>query len=507
MDIKKEIVNLFNYINENNRANIKDFSIKYQELLKYVFCVNDTQEARKYISILYRIIFQTRDIINGKGEYKFAHIMIGELVKFGYTEYGQNYKSITDNLANMALFNLVYFTEEKHVEENSLPYGSLPYGSWKDIKYFCNYLRDYVLIATEAEDISELPIFKYILKLVVKQLQSDIDIINESKKEKNPSLLCKWLPREKSIKFGWLAKYIAMEYYPEWINLTTNNLKTYKKSIRKCLTHYRQIVSYVNKVLQTTQIYQCGQQWENIIFENVTKQTLKKQKAAFKNENKNNNNNNEDDRNKCRDNYNYYIQDQEEQELEPKEKEKETKMMTWNEINNELSHDRYKWVDETITKLWIVKEGYTYTYAVDTYAVDTYADEVAKENESYEAAYALANAVEANALEANAVEADEVLNEANAVEADEVLNEVVEDEDANEEDANEVLNEVVEDEEDANEEDANEEDANEEDEDEDTLIFGDEEYEVLTPSEQAQKALKTIDNKQKQGWLGWLGWN
>ena len=486
MDIKKEIVNLFNYINENNRANIKDFSIKYQELLKYVFCFNDTEEeAREYISILYRIIFQTRDIINGKGEYKFAHIMIGELVKFGYTEYGQNYKSITDNLANMALFNLVYFNEEKHVEEKHVEENSLPYGSWKDIKYFCNYLRDYVLIETDAEDISQLPIFKYILKLVVKQLKADIDIINESKTERNPSLLCKWLPREKSIKFGWLAKYIAMEYYPEWINLTTNNLKTYKKSIRKCLTHYRQIVSYVNKVLQTTQIYQCGEQWENIIFENVTKQTLKKQKAAFKNENNNKNNkNNEDDRNKCRDNYNYYIQDQElEQEPEQEPKEKETKMMTWNEINNELSHDRYKWVDETITKLWIVKEGYTYTYAVDTYAVDTYAvdtydvdtyaQEVAKENEAYEAAYALYNADQAN----------EVLNE---VDANEVINGV---------DANEVLNEVV------------DESDEVEDEDEDSLTFGDEEYEVLSPKEQAEKALKANDNKPKQGWLGWLGWN
>ena len=485
MDIKNEIVNLFNYINENNRANIKDFSIKYQELLKYVFCVND-DKAREYISILYRIIFQTRDIINGKGEYKFAHIMIGELVKFGYTEYGQNYKSITDNLANMALLNLVYLNEEKHVEEkhveekhieeNSLPYACvpyacMPYGSWKDIKYFCNYLRDYVLIATEAEDISQLPIFKYILKIVVEQLKTDIDIINENKenemnniisKEKNPSLLCKWLPREKSIKFGWLAKYIAMEYYPEWVNLTTNNLTTYKKSIRKCLTHYRQIVSYVNKVLQTTQIYQCGQQWENIIFENVTKQTLKKQKVAFKNENNNNkiNKNNEDDRNKCRDNYNYYIQYQEdleqeqeqEQEQELEEQEQETKMMSWNEINDELSHDRYKWVDETITKLWIVKEGYTYTYEV-----------------------------------LNEEDANEVLNEVDNEVENEVLNEVL----------NEVDNEV-----------ANEVDANEvEDEDEDSLIFGDEEYEVLSPSEQAQKALKSIDNKPKQGWLGWLGWN
>jgi hypothetical protein len=52
------------------------------------------------------------------------------------------------------------------------------------------------------------------------------NIIISCEKRKNPSLLCKWLPREKSIKFGWLAKYIAMEYYPEWINLTTNNIKT-----------------------------------------------------------------------------------------------------------------------------------------------------------------------------------------------------------------------------------------------------------------------------------------
>ena len=70
-------------------------------------------------------------------------------------------------------------------------------------------------------------------------------------------------------------------------------------------------------------------------------------------------------------------------------------------------------------------------------------------------------------------------------------------EDANEElnevDSCEVLNEV--------------ENEVDNEEDEDTLMFGDEEYEVLSPSEQAQKALKSIDNKPKQGWLGWLGWN
>ena len=495
MDIKKEIVNIFNEINENNRNNnIEDFSIKYQELLKNVFCDDSITliESRQYISILYRIIFQTRDFVNGKGEYKFAHIMIGELVKFGYTEYGKNYKSITDNLANMALYNLVYFTDNNDSLSNGgscMPYGScfpclpcgscLPYGSWKDIKYFCNYLRDHVLIATDEEEVSQLPIFKYIIKIVVEQLKADIDIINENKendmnniiisseKRKNPSLLCKWLPREKSIKFGWLAKHIAMEYYPEWINLTTNNIKTYKKSIRKCLTHYRQIVSYANKILQTTQIYQCGQQWESINFEkNVTKQTLKNQKSAFKNENKDNNEDNED-RNKCRDNYNSYIEDkiqEEEQEEQEEQENEEPKMMTWKEINNELSHYRYKWADELITKLWIFKSAYTYTYT------DT--------NEK--------NVVDSNAVDSNAVDLCEsdFACDVDLCEADAY--------------ANEVLNKI---------EYEYEEDESVEDEDEDTLIIVDDEVDADANKVDANKV--DANNKPKQGWLGWLGlgWN
>ena len=110
-----------------------------------------------------------------------------------------------------------------------------PYGSWKDIKYFCNYLKEEIVEHTDAKDIANLPVFHYILNIVVEQLNYDVDIVRNNVEETltMPSLLCKWLPRETSDKFGWLAVPFATACYPEWM---------YKESVHQ--TDKRQKTSY-----------------------------------------------------------------------------------------------------------------------------------------------------------------------------------------------------------------------------------------------------------------------
>lgn len=265
----------------------------YNDLLHEAFLSNNIDETtrRSYISLLYRVMLYTRDIVEGKGEYKLFYILLGVWVKttenlrnvdtsdlHKENSDEKNQKMINcadtlancaDTLANSALHSLVY------LENNQRPYGS-----WKDIKYFLNYLQNESDISC---NVTNLPIFTYAITLVVKQLRLD------DTGDTTPSLLCKWLPREKSNKFGWLAKHIACSYF---IGILTSGstLKTSNTTIvlsnrtaeRKCLTHYRQLIAKLNRKIKTPQINQCAQTWHEIDFKkSVSKQTLLRQRQAF----------------------------------------------------------------------------------------------------------------------------------------------------------------------------------------------------------------------------------
>jgi len=366
MNIKKQIEEIYNEINKNNRNNIKEVGEKYQKLLKHLFCDDELSllESKEYVTVLYQMIFETRDIVDGKGEYKFAHMLIGELVKFGYTEHGYELKTITDSLANTAILNIIYYdayiTKPKNGNtDTNKPYGNKdkPYGSWKDIKYFCNYLKEEVLPDIGETDITQLTIFQYMLNIVVEQLKEDREAIKNT--NTNPSLLCKWLPREKSDKFGWLAKHIAVAYYPEFLknNKNTTN-QSYRKAIRKCLTHYRQLVAEINKQINPPQINQCNQQWQCIDFNNVSSQTLNKHALAFEYVDKEGNSRgNDEDRIKCRENYQNYQNYQNNTHNDTLEERKE--YFLWDEINVILSHNKYNWAAEEINSIWMLDDDET----------------------------------------------------------------------------------------------------------------------------------------------------
>ena len=178
----------------------------------------------------------------------------------------------------------------------------MPYGSWKDLKYFLNY---HIPVNKRHELTIEFsPIYNGLISNIIGIIISQLKEDNNTKQK---TLLAKWIPREKSKKFGWITGLLAMEYYKEWmVNLNSVHQKTLAK--RKCLTHFRQLISKMNKELKTTQIYQCGNNWKEINFDkNVTSITLRKQSKAFAGNSKNNKRMNED-RKLCRDNYLKYIE-------------------------------------------------------------------------------------------------------------------------------------------------------------------------------------------------------
>ena len=233
----------------------------------------------------------------------FAYMLISVLYKFAQSsDYSDKYKHQILAMTKSLLYSLIRLDNAQH-----------PYGSWKDMKYLCNYIMPnvterYVFFSPSNYIKRENELFNYIIIMMVDQLRSDVS-------SDNPSLLAKWVPREKSKKFGWITAILATEYYKDWMPNPSSDRTTDKQislAKRKCLTHFRQLVSGINKKLKTVQINQCNGTWNQIDFnKNVTSITLRKQSKAFLNNNKKGMNSAREqnsDRMECRENYGRYIE-------------------------------------------------------------------------------------------------------------------------------------------------------------------------------------------------------
>lgn len=229
--------------------------------IKSIIDTNSSEEkdlAKGYLSILYKMIGHTRDIIDGKGEYTLTYMMI-------YTWY-----EFYPELAKFALKCLVDLGD-KNVHQ---------YGSWKDIKYFCDYCRsEYCECCKRFCEIDNHPLVQYAVKLVNDQIRKDYSILVANSND--ISLAAKWVPREKS-RFEWLYQSLATEYFKQYL-ATANTEDRRIKAFLKCKTSYRKILSALNKKIDTLQIKQCGNSWGDIDFNKVTSISLSKQKKAFLN--------------------------------------------------------------------------------------------------------------------------------------------------------------------------------------------------------------------------------
>jgi uncharacterized protein with von Willebrand factor type A (vWA) domain len=258
-NIREKILQLSFQLVRTDKNNIKHLSIILKDLLsnlkQYVnsTIVSEKELARGYLSILYKMIGHTRDIIDGKGEYNLTYMMIYTWFEFYPT------------LALFALRCLVT-NDDKKVHQ---------YGSWKDIKYFCEYCR------SRGAHVFH-PLIHYAIILMNVQLKTDYE--NYSKGSKDISLVAKWVPREKST-FGWLYESLATSYFIEYME-TANTDERKVKAILKCKTGYRKIIAHMNRVIDTLQVKQCANNWSSIDFNNVTSISVSKQKKAFLNVNK-----------------------------------------------------------------------------------------------------------------------------------------------------------------------------------------------------------------------------
>jgi len=238
--------------------------------------LSEIELGKGYLSILYRMIGHTRDIISGKGEYKLTYMMI-------YTWY-----TFYTDMACFAI-NCMVDLGDKTIH---------PYGSWKDIKYLCDYCKK--------KDSENCSLIQYSIKLINQQLKNDYaNLISNSN---DISLAAKWAPREKS-KFGWLFDLLSIDYFKQYIN-SANSDAQYKKAVLKCKMEYRKILSTLNQKIDTLQIKQCDKKWSTIDFNTVTSISLLKQKKSFLNITKNGSErySNDLDRITCAENFKNHIQ-------------------------------------------------------------------------------------------------------------------------------------------------------------------------------------------------------
>jgi len=244
---------------------------------------SDQVVTAEYLILLYKMIGQTRDIVDGKGECSLTYMMI-------YTWY-----NFYPELAYHAIKCLVDFGDYGETHQ---------YGSWKDIKYFCDYCRK------QGCPIEHL-LIQYAITIINRQINSDYaNLISNSDEI---SLAGKWVPREKSGRFGWMYEALACNYLPQYIESarwSENQHKSRESAILKCKTEYRTVLSALNRKIDTLQIKQCEKNWSKIDFNKVTSVSLSKQKKAFLNVTKKGEQRfpNNEDRIVCAEHFNSHIQ-------------------------------------------------------------------------------------------------------------------------------------------------------------------------------------------------------
>lgn len=282
-NIQEKILQFSFQITRTNKRGVVELSnilhSIISELKKNIEIGNNSEKqvSKEYLSILYKMIGQTRDVIDGKGECMLSYMMV-------YIWY--------KHFPNLALFALKCFVD--------LQDSNHQYGSWKDLKYFCEYCIN------KGENINS-ELIQYPINLLNQQLRKDYtNFLNTN--NTNISLVAKWIPREKS-KFGWMYEHLATNYFSEYLSTATTNVSI-RNALLKCKTEYRKLISTLNKHIDTFQIKQCGKMWSEIDFNKVTSISILKQQNAFLNVKNNGDvrHYNVEDRVMCAENFNKHIE-------------------------------------------------------------------------------------------------------------------------------------------------------------------------------------------------------
>lgn len=266
MDIETKILHFYYKCKRKNKEELVYF---VKDFIQLVENTNDD-----FIHVIFCLICHVRDI-HGLGERDLSYRMIFVFYQF--------YPWLAKKLLSKFVFDGI--------------------GSWKDIKYFCGYVKDYlekeVNNLTVVEENAAEDLICYCVGLVCKQLKEDCIL---SEQGKSFSLCAKWVPREKSNTFGWLFKQIACSYLPDYCN-TANSASSLSAACKKTFMEFSSLLAILNNQLRTTEIYMCGKEWAEIEPNHVPQLATKKYSSAFLNVSKKRGISLEPDRILCAENF------------------------------------------------------------------------------------------------------------------------------------------------------------------------------------------------------------
>ena len=259
--------------------------------------------------IMFKLLAYTRDIVAGKGEYMLFYAMLVEWTR------------VDIRFFEFVIKSLVYENGDDsgdggHCEDNHKQNKktSHPLGSWKDMKYFLTFLKQQI-IDHGSNDATSTKLYNSCVDVVVclinEQLRIDETTLRDTHENMcgSFSLAARWVPREKSKKFGWLYYHLAIDFLKHQIPSDTAH-PSYERAVNRAFMVYRKLLSTINKRLDTTQVKQCAKQWAEIDFNNVTSITMSKQTKSFLNVKMNGKTvryENDEDREMCTQNYEAYL--------------------------------------------------------------------------------------------------------------------------------------------------------------------------------------------------------
>jgi hypothetical protein len=262
--------------------------------------------------MMFKILAHTRDIVSGKGEYMLFYVMLVEWAKVDFQFFDFMIRSLVYDIVDVDATNTDACVQPRH-----------PLGSWKDMKYFLTYLKSVLIDSTGAntrvfQDYKDIQqqrdLYSKCVNTIVILVNQQLRIDYEAYYMPYPasiSLVAKWIPREKSKKFGWLYYYLTMNYFQHEIPSDQTH-PSYERAVNRAFMNYRKMISALNKKLDTTQVKMCDKNWSDIDFSHVTSITTHKQTKSFLNMTHNGKTTrypHDADREGCRYNYEEYLRD------------------------------------------------------------------------------------------------------------------------------------------------------------------------------------------------------
>lgn len=278
-----------------------------------------SDEYKTYIDmgvIMFKILAHTRDIVSGKGEYMLFYVMLIEWAKLDFRFFDFMIRALVYDASPTGAADSHSHSHPKH-----------PLGSWKDMKYFLTYMKAELIDSVQPQPHSQPQVFQdykdiqnqrdlyskcvnTIVLLINEQLHADYALYIQHRTD-SISLVAKWIPREKSKKFGWLYYYLTMNYFQHEIPSDQTH-PSYERAVNRAFMNYRKMISALNKQLDTTQVKMCDKIWSEIDFSRVTSITTHKQTKSFLNVKQNGETSrypHDADREECKYNYEEYLHD------------------------------------------------------------------------------------------------------------------------------------------------------------------------------------------------------